>query len=273
MLDLIQAPVPSVALFQEFTRDLIALKWTVTNSPAGESESTAPDNSPASELATQSRPTLVWNRVVSLLNQQALQASHLGGPASLEFHREAIYVMAALADETFLQLEWEGRDYWLNHLVEMHVFRTHAAGEIFFRRLDGLLTREDDAAAEIAAVYLFAIGLGFRGKYRGDGYSVGLEAYRMKLHIFIARRKSTLAADAKTLFPEAYRNTIQNGLERPIPSARNWRIALVCAFAGWLIVSQYLWMNLTQDLNARLAKIDAAAGSTSITSASQAKKH
>jgi type VI secretion system protein ImpK len=227
MLDLMQAPVPSVALFQDFARELITLKWSVVNSRMAPAEAIA-----GVEGVTQSRASLVWNRVVSALNQQALEATRLGGPASLEFHREAIYVMAALADETFLQLDWEGRDFWLSHLVEAQVFRTHTAGELFFRRVDALLTREDDAAAEIAAVYLFAIGLGFRGKYRSEGFSEGLEAYRGKLFAFIGRRKHGLTADAKTLFPEAYRNTIQSGIERPIPSARKWTIALVCAVAA-----------------------------------------
>lgn len=268
MLDLIQAPVPSVALFQDFTRELIALKWSVMNSPAG-----PPPDASGAEVATQSRPNLVWNRIVSMLNHQALEATRLGGPSSLEFHREAIYVMAVLADETFLQLEWEGHDYWLTHLVEAHLFRTHAAGEIFFRRVDALLTREDDAAAEVAAVYLFAIGLGFRGKYRGAGYSAGLEAYRAKLFAFIARRKPSLTPDAKTLFPEAYRNTIQNGVERPIPSARKWRVALACAFIAWLTIAQLLWMNLSQGLNARLAKIDSTVGAVpGVTVGSGAKK-
>ncbi len=272
MLDLIQAPVPSVALFQDFTRELILLKWSVMNSPAGSVHPSHIDASSGAQVPTQSRPSLVWNRIVSLLNQQALEATRLGGPSSLEFHREAIYVMAVLADETFLQLDWEGHDYWLTHLVEAHVFRTHAAGEIFFRRVDALLTREDDAAAEIAAVYLFAIGLGFRGKYRGEGYSAALEAYRARLFAFISRRKPSLAANAKTLFPEAYRNTIQSGVERPIPSPRKWRIALACCFVAWLGISQLLWMNLSQDLNARLAKIDSSVGAVPAVSATSVAK-
>jgi type VI secretion system protein ImpK len=253
MLDLIQAPVPSVALFQDFARDLIALKWSVMNSPDEPAETDAA-NTP---LATQTKPNLVWNRVIAMLNHQTAEATRLGGPSSLEFHREAIYVMAALADETFLQLEWEGRDYWLNHLVEARLFRTHAAGEIFFRPVDGLLTREDDSAAELAAVYLFAIGLGFRGKFGGQGYSAELENYRAKLYAFVGRRKPALASSADTLFPEAYRNTIQGGVERRIPSTRKWRIALVCVFFAWLAIAQCLWWNLSKDLMAGFNKIDA----------------
>jgi type VI secretion system protein ImpK len=253
MVDLIQAPVPSAALFQAFVRDLTALKWSVLNSPGGPAET----DTASTVVATQTKPNLVWNRVLTMLNHQTAEANRLGGPSSLEFHREAIYVMAALADETFLQLDWEGRAYWLSNLIEARLFRTHAAGEIFFRRVDGLLTREDDAAAELAAVYLFAIGLGFRGKFGGQGYAAELESYRAKLYSFVARRKPSLASSADTLFPEAYRNTIQNGLERPIPSARSWRIALVCVFFAWLAIAQCLWWSLSKDLMAGFRKIDA----------------
>lgn len=257
----VQAPVPSVALFQDFVRELIALKWIVVQSAA-----------PAAGTDGPSRANAVWNRVVSMLNRQSLEATRLGGPASLEFHREAMYVMAVLADETFLHLDWEGRDYWLNHLIEAHAFRTHAAGDIFFRRVDALLRREDDAAAELAAVYLFALGLGFRGRYRGEGFSPALDGYRLKLFSFIARRKPALVEQARNLFPEAYKNTIHTGIDRPIPSARKWHIGLLCAFLAWLLISQLLWWNLSHGLNAQLAKIGSMMDATSGGSSARAKK-
>jgi type VI secretion system protein ImpK len=259
--EMAQAPVPSVALFQDFVRELIALKWIVVESAGQTAEADVP-----------TRANAVWNRVVSMLNRQSMEATRLGGPASLEFHREAMYVMAVLADETFLHLDWEGRGYWLNHLIEAHVFRTHAAGDIFFRRIDTLLRREDDAAAELAAVYLFAIGLGFRGRYRGEGFCPALDGYRLKLFSFISRRKPALLEQARNLFPEAYKNTVHTGIDRPIPSARKWRIALVCAVLLWLLISQALWWNLSHDVNAQLAKIGSMMDSTAGGSTEKAKK-
>jgi type VI secretion system protein ImpK len=256
----IQSPVPSVALFQDFARELIALKWIVVQSSAQAGD------------AETGRANAVWNRVLASLNRQSLEATRLGGPSGLEFHREAMYVMAALADEIFLHLDWEGREFWLNHLVEAQTFRTHAAGDIFFRRIDALLRREDDASAELAAVYLFAIGLGFRGKYRGEGFSADLDGYRMALFGFVSRRKPALAEQARNLFPEAYKNTIHTGIDRPIPSARKWRIALAAAFLIWLLIAQILWWNLSHDLNAQLARIGSMMDVTAAGSAAGAKK-
>jgi len=132
----IHTSVPSVALFQQFTSDLIKLKQqALAPEPR---ESTTLDLQPEAEggpAVLVSRANAIWNKVLVLLDQQTIAAIRIAGPAGLEFHREAIYVMAVLADEIFVHSEWEGRDYWLNRLLEARLFQTHAAGEIFFRRL------------------------------------------------------------------------------------------------------------------------------------------
>ena len=245
MLENVHAPVPSIELFQSFAGELIALKWSVRRTPV---EPGTIDIA----VANGDRPNAIWNRVVTLLDRQSLEATRLSGPSGLEFHREAIYVMAALADEIFVHLEWEGRDYWLNHLLETRLFRTHAAGNIFFRRVEDLLRREDEAAAEMAAVYLFALALGFRGKYWGDDTESITDAYRVRLFAFIARWVPDLAQRAEHLFPAAYRNTIQAGAQRDIPSPRPWVWMLLGAFLVWIVTAQLLWWNLTRDLNAKL---------------------
>jgi hypothetical protein len=178
MVRTIHTSVPSVALFQQFTSDLINLKQQALAPEP--SESTTLDLQPESEggpAVLVSRANVIWNKVLVLLDQQTLAAMRIAGPGGLEFHREAIYVMAVLADEVFVHSEWEGREYWLNHLLEARLFQTHAAGEIFFRRLEALLRREDEAAAELAIVYLMALSLGFRGKYWGAAHEPILDVY------------------------------------------------------------------------------------------------
>jgi type VI secretion system protein ImpK len=245
MLENVHAPVPSVALFQSFVSELMALKWSVRRAPV---------ETGVIEVAVESqeRPQAIWNRVVTLLDRQAVEATRISGPSGLEFHREAIYVMAALADEIFVHLDWEGQDFWLNHLLEARLFRTHAAGTIFFKRAEDLLRREDEAAAEMATIYLFALALGFRGKYWGDETELTPDMYRARLFAFVARRVPELSQPVQHVFPAAYRNTIQSGTQRDIPSARPWLWALAGAFVVWIVVAQLLWWNLTGDLNAKL---------------------
>jgi type VI secretion system protein ImpK len=252
MLENIHAPVPSIQLFQSFVSELIALKWSVQRAPAeaGTIEVAVENGNGGS--GGEARPNAIWNRVVALLDQQALEATRLSGPSGLEFHREAIYVMAALADEIFVHLDWEGKDFWLNHLLEARLFRTHAAGTIFFRKVEDILRRQDEAAAEMATVFMFALALGFRGKYWGDESELAPDVYRARLFAFIARRLPDLSQPVQHVFPAAYRNTIQSGSQRDIPSARPWVWGLLGAFLAWIVIAQLLWWNLTRDLNAKL---------------------
>jgi type VI secretion system protein ImpK len=249
----IHTSVPSVAFFQQFTSDLIKLKQqALTPEP---SEPTTLDLQPESEggpAVLVSRANAIWNKVLVLLDQQTIAATRIAGPAGLEFHREAIYVMAVLADEIFVHSEWEGRDYWLNHLLEARLFQTHAAGEIFFRRLETLLRREDEAAAELAIVYLMALSLGFRGKYWGAAHEPILDSYRARLFSFISRYDPEIARSVERIFPAAYRNTIQMGAPDRMPSPRRWLWACGVVVAVWLVVAQVLWWNLTRDLNEKL---------------------
>src|SRR5580658_64213 len=84
--------------------------------------------------------TGVWQQLVSLLERQSLEAGQ-GGAFAYEVYREAQYVMAALADEIFLHLDWEGRSRWT--LLESELFHSHAAGEVFFQRVEDLLRQRD----------------------------------------------------------------------------------------------------------------------------------
>jgi type VI secretion system protein ImpK len=259
MVRTIHTSVPSVALFQQFTSELINLKQQALAPEP--SESTTLDLQPESEggpAVLVSRANAIWNRVLVLLDQQTIAATRVAGPGGLEFHREAIYVMAVLADEVFVHSEWEGRDYWLNHLLEARLFQTHAAGEIFFRRLETLLRREDEAAAELATVYLMALSLGFRGKYWGAAHEPILDSYRARLFSFIARHDPEIARPVEHLFPAAYRNTIQMGAPTRMPSPRLWLWACSGVLTIWLVVAQLLWWNLTRDLNEKLCRFNSS---------------
>jgi type VI secretion system protein ImpK len=268
----IHAPVPSVRFFQRYVSELIKAKWSVQTAGAPPATATippldsgaanteevvlagnAPDAnaaaSPETQLPATGRPAAIWNRLAVLLEQQLLDASRIAGPVGVEFHREAVYVMAVLTDEMFVHLEWEGREYWLAHLFEARFFRSHFGGQRLFARIDELLTRDDEPAAETATVYLMALALGFRGRYFAPSHEAILDSYRNRLFFFIARREPELAESAKRLFPETYRFTIQAGAPRRLADPRRWVIALGGAVIVWLIVAQLVWRDLTTTTN------------------------
>ena len=146
-----------LAQLREFYREVIRLKRTLH---LGTWETVAtPDSGENPQIGLR-----VWQRLVSLLEQQALTAGRSVGAYGAELYKEAQYVMAALGDEIFIRLEWEGREAWRSNLIESRLFGTHAAGEVLFQRIEALLARRDPVWAEAAKVYLMTLSLGFRGK-------------------------------------------------------------------------------------------------------------
>jgi type VI secretion system protein ImpK len=210
------------------------------------------------------RPQAIWNRLALLLDQQLMEASRTAGPLGLEFHREAVYVMAALTDEVLLHLDWEGVNFWLGHLLEARFFQTHLAGEQLFERIDQLLLRDDEPSAEMAAVYLAALALGFRGRYRGVAHQNTIDSYRKRLFFFIARRQPELTAPGRKLFPEAYQNTLQAGALPRIPSPRRWIFAFGGAVFAWFVIARLLWFSVSFELRHQLCSLTPGCSSSLI---------
>jgi type VI secretion system protein ImpK len=274
-----RAPVPSLRLFQQYCALLLDLR-RLAKEPSRTDESPVEIAAVAMNAVSEGkqasndmpgrhhdigspvsdRPHLIWTRLVSFLERQLADVSRIAGPVGFEFHREAVYVMAALTDEIFVHMDWEGREFWLSHLVEARFFNTHLAGEQFFRRLDRVLTRDDDAAIEIASVYLGALALGFRGKYWNPSSEETLEAYRTRLVRFISARDPEITECGKRLFPEAYRNTLRSGVLQRLPDSRRWLLVLVGLIVAWLIISQIVWWNLSSDLRNRVCCLTGRCG-------------
>lgn len=269
MLKIGSSPAPSLRYFQIYTSVLLETKRELMEPAAPCAEEPGAPAAPvtirprtqvgALALAAEpeiapvaGRPQVIWNRLALLLDQQLMEASRMAGPLGMEFHREAVYVMAALTDEILLHLDWEGVDFWLGHLFEARFFQTHLAGEQFFQRIDQLLLRDDEPSAEIAAVYLSALALGFRGRYRGAAHQNTIDSYRKRLFFFIARRQPELTQRAEKLFPGAYQNTLQAGALPRLPSPRRWVFAFGGAVLAWLIIARLLWFSVSFELRRQL---------------------
>src|SRR5688572_25599952 len=194
--------------------------------------------------------TFVWQRLLSLFERQEAHAFRFGGMYGAEFYKEAQYVMAALADETFINTPWEGRRYWVSNLLETKLFQTHAAGEIIFQRLDRLLAERDPVNRDLGAVYLMALSLGFRGRYRGGREDAArLLDYRRRLFSFVFRREPELEDETRRLFPETYYHTIREETRRKLPNPRAWIILLCAAVIAYVAVTHGIWVNLTARLH------------------------
>jgi type VI secretion system protein ImpK len=192
---------------------------------------------------------LVSERLATLLEQQQRMALQYGGDFMLAYE-EARYAMVGLADEIFLNADWEGKIAWNFNLLEERLYHTHIAGEEFFRRCDALLVAMRDASKiELAKVYLLALCLGFQGRYRGADPHGDLIRYRRRLYHHIFHGTHHLPEGPKPLFPGTEEHTISAGEMRLLPPIRTWIYRLVGVVVIALVLQHLVWHYLlTSDL-------------------------
>jgi type VI secretion system protein ImpK len=237
--------------FREFYRELIRLKQRVSQDSWVYVEK--PDQAAAEDEWS---PTAVWQRLLGLLQRQALVARRKGGEFGEQFYREAQYLMAALADDVFLHLDWRGSASWNSNLLETKLFKSHHAGEAIFRRLDQVLAGRDPLHLDLAKLYLLALSLGFQGKFRGvpDGASQ-LEGYKHEVLEFITERDSKFRTSSTQIFPEAYASTVDQGTARKLPYLQKWLVAYPVVIVVWILAGWWLWSEITSELNPVINRI------------------
>ena len=200
---------------------------------------------------------VVWQKAAAILDRQSQYMIHAGSVAA-HVHKEARFVMAALADEIFVHEDWDGAGFWLTHLLETRLFQTHSAGETFFIRVSALLSRNDPADHQLAIIYLMALALGFRGKYAGDPEGDrALRHLRGRLYDLIRSRQPQIFVDSPRLFPDAYLSTIHEGVVRYLPRPGRWLAIAAGVVVFWFLVAWGVWKVVSSPVDARLAEIEA----------------
>jgi type VI secretion system protein ImpK len=172
----------------------------------------------------------------------------VGDHVSLYFE-EARYIMAALADEVFLSFEWFGHDAWRDNMLESQLFKTQVAGEHFFQRLDNLITHHDPTRANVAAIYLLALGLGFRGKYRDQDDLGRIQRYREQLFQLLYHHPNSLFQGGRDqLIFDCYAHTLTLNHSRRLPDVRRWVVAFMGVLLAFITASSMLWYSSIRDL-------------------------
>ena len=79
---------------------------------------------------------------------------------------ETDFAMVAFLDEVILSSKDPARDEWVQKPLQEELFNITTAGELFFTRIERLLTRADtQELADMLEVYYLCILLGFEGQY------------------------------------------------------------------------------------------------------------
>lgn len=190
---------------------------------------------------------LVWQNLIALFRRNAVQILRAAGKPTDNYF-EAQYVMAAFADDVFIHLDWEGRRAWTSNLLESTLFQSHVAGELVFEKLDRLLRDRDPVDRSLAAIYLSALSLGFRGKYHGLNDHGMLRRYRHELFTFVFRQPPDLTSDAKVAFPDSYVSNLKKEKRKKLTNPRVWLAVLAFVVAIYIAASHGVWLRLTSRL-------------------------
>lgn len=197
----------------------------------------------------------VRQRLMKVLERQENAAEKIGGEHSFKLYKLAQYVMAALADEVLLNLDWQGRLLWSDYLLESRLFKSAAAGGRVFDMIDHILQDRDAGTVELAKVCMMALVLDFQGRYRGARDLAPLARYRDALYAFIAGHDASLDRDRPVLVPQAYASTLSGGFAEMLPNPRRWIWVLVFITVTLLLISTVVWGRLTSELKPELNEI------------------
>lgn len=178
----------------------------------------------------------------NLLELQTLESRRESTRFELENVADARYLKAALADEILLNTPWVGREYWTAHLLESALFRTNIAGDQIFRSIEQLLSEREPSRRDIARLYLFALALGFQGKYRGSGEANRLRSFREELFQFVYQRLPDFSGRDRVVSERAYASTLSHIAPRKLPTLSRWAVWFLLSAAALLAISELLWL-------------------------------
>ncbi|MBI2771782.1 MAG: DotU family type IV/VI secretion system protein [Burkholderiales bacterium] len=178
----------------------------------------------------------------NLIELQTLESKREGSRFELESIADARYLKAALADEMLLNTPWIGRETWTSHLLEAALFRTSIAGERIFERIEDVLSSREPSRRDIARLYLFALALGFQGKYRGMEETARLAGLREELFQFVYQRPAELAGRERVLSERAYASTLSHIAPRKLPTLSRWTVGFLLGMVALLALSEMLWV-------------------------------
>lgn len=226
--------------FADFYEEVASIKQAFDQGRLSAYLATGDETPPTSGADLAAR---VSARLEALLRRQTNEVRREGSEQEIRMHTLAQYVMAAMADEIFiLELDWPGREAWLEFLLEYKLCRTRNAGRKFFELADQLLHTHGRSAlhADLASVFVLALQLGFKGQYRGREGEMVLRDYRAKLYRFSnagSRPDSGLPA-----FEQAYQHRLAGDADARLAPLSRWYVAGQIGVAAWLAVSTLVWV-------------------------------
>lgn len=189
------------------------------------------------ELARQLR-----RQLENLIELQTLEARRGGNRFAQQASQQALYLKVALADEMLLQRDWAGREVWCQHLLEAALFRTSVAGDKVFADIEQVLREREPSQRPLARLYLFALALGFEGRYRGQNAASHLAGLRGELFQFVFQRAADLGGRDRVLSSQPYASTLSHIVPSRLIRLSRWKVFFIFGLIGLLVLSELLWL-------------------------------
>ncbi len=224
------------------------------------------------DLATTQEPTptqakdrplfsSISGKLKDLFDQQFQRAHQQGGSVLEAYYKRAQYIMVALADEVFINLNWSEQETWENNLLETKFFNSHHAGTAIFQQVEAILKENDTTAKEIAQILFWTLGAGFEGKYRDTEDKEPLQKYKESLYKFITSDKPTpIEFSKRKICTQAYQAS-ENKTIRYLPSPRIYILAILSILVIYFILSIFVWNQETELLRENISLIHDLASS------------
>jgi type VI secretion system protein ImpK len=243
---------PVLSAFRTFCAELSGLRDSVRSEPSVPWEDA---EASAGFPARRFRVSQIQDTLTTTLQRLELETRLSHGERAAQQVHEASYFMAALADEWFVSLDWDGRELWIATPLEERLHGTQNAGESVFQRAETLLQQDGDR--ELATVVLLTLALGFQGQYRGRG-DLGNRALRDiqdRLLGFVSKGARILSEQG-SLFPQASRHTLTQAPQARLPRLATWTFIAAFAVLGYLALSHLTWNNLSGGVRDVVERID-----------------
>ena len=238
------APLFLLARFAEFFASVVDSKRAIAEGRLGAVLAVGDEPTPVDPGDLAARLSA---RLAAVLRLQEKEIARSGKPTEIDAHHKAMYIMAAVADEIFiLEVDWPGRDAWIDVLLEYNFYQSRNAGNRFFQMADDLLATQipDPLQVDLAAVMVMALQLGFKGRHRGALSDAELDALRNRLYKLVEREHGALAAGIA--FPQTTQALQAGGTPERLAPLSPWYTAGAVVLIVYLAVSSVLWLWLLE---------------------------
>ncbi|HTH74958.1 MAG TPA: DotU family type IV/VI secretion system protein [Trinickia sp.] len=233
-----------VARFADFYQEVAAIKQAQADGWLGAylAGEHAPQPGTGAEFAQR-----ISARLLGALRRQERRCSDGEASEAGQLERKALYLMAALADEILIfELEWPGRDAWLAVLLEQSMFGSSHAGSRFFAMAEQLV-RDDlrtPLHVDLAAVFLLAMELGFKGRYRARQAQPQLDKIRGQLYQLVSSSASGTPSESEHAFAQAYAYSLTGHRDERLAPVSPWRNLGLYGLIGYLLLTTAAWIVL-----------------------------